>query len=168
MALPYACPTLQNISIEKIMELIKPLPKTIFKRTTYAAAGITRRTYRFGGKRVVCCSDRSVVDPIMNLLQLATEAHPDSASIRNLNLGHCTISIYGVGQYVPVHKDQEAIHKHFDILSISFGAAATMMLGGKPVNLEHGCAILFNGKVPHSTMPLEGVQRVNFTFRSWH
>ena len=148
--------------------MIKPLPKTVFRRTTYAAAGISRRLYSFGSKSVECCCDQAVVGPIMKLLQIATQELPGSSIISNLNLGHCTISIYRQGQFVPVHKDQEAIHKHFDILSISFGSEVIMMLGGKPVSLKHGSALLFNGKIPHSTLPLEGALRVNFTFRSWH
>ena len=147
--------------------MIAKLDKTVFKKATYAAAGISQRSYTFGSKATISNCEPEIAGPIMDLATKAMQNMPQSSLLLNLNLTHCTISIYTKRQYVPTHTDKEAIHRHFNILSVSFGSTATMILNGKPLQLQHGSALLFNGSSPHSTLPLAGGLRVNFTFRSW-
>lgn len=147
--------------------MIAKLEKTVFRRATYAAAGMTQRDYTFGSKVTTSNCEPKIAGPIMDLCKKAMINLPQSSLLLNLDLTHCTISIYTKGQYVPTHTDKEKIHRHFIILSVSFGSTATMILNGKPLRLQHGSALLFNGTFPHSTLPLEDGLRVNFTFRSW-
>lgn len=112
----------------------------------------------------------AITHPIFEIARTVLRcAKPDFLeTLPNLNFTHCTISKYLTGDALPTHKDDESIHKHFHILSVSFGCSATSQMGGSDYILHHGDAIIFNGLMPHNICAIKGSERINFTFRAWH
>ena len=148
--------------------LMRDLKFSDYGNRMHALVGITPFCYKFSrdkDKHLFCHSVPSTALPIMNLASLALINHP----LANLlNLTHCVVTTYSNGQRVGKHADNDTMCAHNIILSISFGADATVIIDGSPFNAVHGDALLFCGSKQHEVKPVQGEWRYNFSFRSWN
>ena len=159
---------LRDISKSTLDYLIRDLKFVDYGNRMHALVGITPFCYKFStakSKHLFCHSAPRTALPIMNLASLALKGHP-LADL--LNFSHCVVTTYRHGQRVGKHADDDAMCVHDGILSISFGAEATVIIDGSPFNVVHGDALLFCGSREHEVKPVRGEWRYNFSFRSWN
>jgi hypothetical protein len=156
---------ISNINPHALHALLLEMDLVDFKSRRHGLLGLWPVLYDFNKKRPISCNvSAKIVNPIMNICKMAESEFPN---LEKENYTHCSIAIYHRGGFVSKHTDNEKMHLHFRILSISLGDTVDFQLERTLYPLHHGHIVKFDGMRPHSTLPLQGNLRINLTFREW-
>ena len=160
-------PKLQGITKKNLDDMLVDLNIVNYGNRMHALAGTKPgKVYKFSKDKAKHLHS-NVSPAIMSLGEEAMSVFGKGTS-NAMNFTDCVFTAYSHGGFVGSHNDKDHMCRHFNILSLSFGHTATMIINGHPIEIANAQAIIFDGRQNHCVEPLKGQWRYNFSFRSWN